>query len=328
MQKNNQLAVLEKYNANFAEKLSAPLFASGVEILQLNVGKRCNLSCRHCHVEAGNERKEMMSVDILRQCLEVIRKNREITTIDITGGAPEMNFHMKDFIKDAAKLGRRLIVRSNLAIITDEDYADYAELYADNGVEIVSSLPDCDELRANRQRGAGFFMKFIRIAERLNEMGYGKTGTGLIFSLVHNPVGAYLPASQMSLEQDYRARLKNDHNIDFNTLYCINNMPVGRYLDFLLASGNYDDYMQTLTEAFNPSTLENVMCRTTVSVAWEGTLYDCDFNQMLGLPVCSQYSRHIENFDMKQLVNRPIALHNHCYGCTAGAGSSCQGSLE
>lgn len=327
MQKNNQLAVLEKHNAHFAGKLSGPLFASGVEILQLNTGKRCNLSCRHCHVEAGNERKEMMSGDILGRCLEVIRENGEITTIDITGGAPEMNSCVKGFIKDVAKLGRRLIVRSNLAILADGEYADYAEIYADNGVEIVASLPDCDEARADRQRGAGFFRNFIRVAERLNGMGYGKPGTGLLLNLVHNPVGAYLPASQKSLEQDYRSRLRNFHGIDFNILYCINNMPVGRYLDFLLASGNYDDYMQTLTEAFNPDTLKNVMCRTMVSVAWDGTLYDCDFNQMLGLPAGPEHSGHIGTFDMKRLVNRPIVLHNHCYGCTAGAGSSCQGSL-
>lgn len=327
MQENNQLVVLEKHYVN-AGKLNGPLFASGVEILQLNVGKRCNLSCRHCHVEADNERKEMMSGDVLGRCLEVIKGNREITTIDITGGAPEMNFHIKGFIKDAAKLGRRLIVRSNLVILADENYEDYAEIYADKGVEIVSSLPDCDESRADRQRGAGFFRKFIGVAEKLNRMGYGKPGTGLVFNLVHNPVGAYLPASQKSLEQDYRSRLKKSHGIGFNTLYCINNMPVGRYLDFLLASGNYDEYMQTLIEAFNPDTLKNVMCRTTVSVAWDGTLYDCDFNQMLGLCISPEHSGHIDNFDMKQLGNRPIVLHNHCYGCTAGTGSSCQGSLE
>ncbi len=326
MQDNYQLAVLEKYNTSFNRKLHGPMFASGVEILQLNVGKRCNLSCKHCHVEAGNERKEMMPGDVLELCLEVIRGNRTITTIDITGGAPEMNSGIKVFIKEAAKLGRRLIVRSNLVILEDEDYADYANIYADNGIEIVSSLPDCNESRADRQRGAGFFRKFIRVAKRLNSMGYAKPGTGLLFNLVHNPVGAYLPASQKSLEQDYRTRLWKFHGIDFNTLYCLNNMPVGRYLDFLLASGNYDEYMQTLTDAFNPDTLKSVMCRTTVSVAWDGTLHDCDFNQMLGLRVSS--SGHIENFDLKQLGNRPIVLHNHCYGCTAGTGSSCQGSLE
>jgi len=328
MQAIRQLEVLEKHHAHFTEKLAGPMLASGVEILQLNVGKRCNLSCRHCHVEAGNERKEMMSGDILKQCLEVIRENSGITTIDITGGAPEMNPSLKDFIKDAAKIGRRLMVRSNLAILADEDYADYAKIYADNGVEIVSSLPDCDEARADRQRGAGFFRKFIGVAERLNEMGYGMPGTGLLFNLVHNPVGAYLPASQKSIEEDYRISLKSYHGLDFNALYCINNMPVGRYLEFLIASGNYEDYMQVLLEAFNPAALDNVMCRTMVSVAWDGTLYDCDFNQMLGLPVCPEHSRHIGSFDMKLLGNRPVVLHNHCYGCTAGAGSSCQGSLD
>ena len=328
MQEIRQIEVLEKYHVHFAEKLAGPMLASEVEILQLNVGKRCNLSCRHCHVEAGNERKETMSGDILEQCLEVIKENSGITTIDITGGAPEMNPFLKGFIKDAAKIGRRLMVRSNLAILADEDYAYYAELYADNGVEIVSSLPDCDESRADRQRGTGFFRKFIVVAERLNEMGYGKPGTGLFLNLVHNPVGAYLPASQKSIKEDYRARLKSFHGLDFNDLYCINNMPVGRYLEFLIDSGNYEDYMHVLAEAFNPAALNNVMCRTMVSVAWDGTLYDCDFNQMLGLPVCPEHTRHIGSFDMKSLWHRSIVMHNHCYGCVAGSGSSCQGSLD
>lgn len=328
MKSINQLAVLEKHDVHFTEQLGEPLVAEGVEILQLNIGKRCNLSCRHCHVEAGNDRKELMSGDILRRCLEAIGENREITTIDITGGAPEMNSFLKEFIREAVKLGRRLIVRSNLVILTEDDYSGHAGFYADNGVEIVSSLPDCDESRADRQRGAGFFRKFITAARRLNAMGYGKPGTGLVFNLVHNPVGAYLPASQLSLEREYRIRLKNSYGVDFNSLYCINNMPVGRYLDFLLASGNYDDYMRTLTEAFNLRAVKDVMCRTMISVAWDGTLYDCDFNQMLDIPIGPEYSGHISAFDMKKLMNRPIVLHNHCYGCTAGAGSSCQGSLD
>jgi radical SAM/Cys-rich protein len=328
MQEIRQLEALEKYHLHFAGKIAGPVLASGVEILQINVGKRCNLSCRHCHVEAGNERTEMMTGDILKRCLEVIRENSGISTIDITGGAPEMNPFLKGFIMDAAKIGRRLIVRSNLAILADQDYACYAKLYADNGVEITASLPDCDEMRADRQRGAGFFRKFIGVVERLNEMGYGKPGTGLLLNIVHNPVGAYLPASQKSIEKDYHTRLKSCHDLDFNALYCINNMPVGRYLEFLIASGNYEDYMQILSEAFNPAALDNVMCRTTVSVGWDGTLYDCDFNQMLGLPVCPEHSRHIGSFDLKRLGNRPIVLHNHCYGCTAGAGSSCHGSLD
>jgi radical SAM/Cys-rich protein len=328
MQEIRQIEVLEKYHPHFADKLAGPVLASGVEILQINVGKRCNLSCRHCHVEAGHERKEIMSGDILNRCLEVIRENSGITTIDITGGAPEMNPSVKGFITDAAKTGKRLLVRSNLAILADDDYAFYAKLYADNGVEIVSSLPDCDESRADRQRGTGFFRKFIVVAERLNGMGYGKPGTGLFLNIVHNPVGAYLPASQKSIEDDYRTRLKDSHGLEFNALYCINNMPVGRYLDFLLASGNYEDYMRALAEAFNPAAVDKVMCRTTVSVAWDGTLYDCDFNQMLGLPVCPEDSRHIDNFDMKSLGCRPVVLHNHCYGCVAGAGSSCRGSLD
>jgi radical SAM/Cys-rich protein len=328
MKSINQLAVLEKHDVRFTEKLPEPLTAAGVEILQINVGKLCNLSCRHCHVEAGGDRKEVMPRYILDMCLAAAVKNIGINTIDITGGAPEMNPFLKDFIKEAAKLGRRLIVRTNLVILAEDGYDGYAGLYADNRVEIVSSLPDCDETRADRQRGAGFFRKFVRVARRLNEMGYGKPGSGLLFNLVHNPVGAYLPASQPVLEQDYRVRLKNCCGIDFNSLYCINNMPVGRYLDFLIASGNYDDYMLALTEAFNPEAVKEVMCRKTVSVSWDGTLYDCDFNQMLGLPIGAEYSAHIGEFDMERLGSRPIILHNHCFGCTAGEGSSCQGSFQ
>jgi radical SAM/Cys-rich protein len=327
MKSANQLAVLEKHSVHFAEKLEEPLTAKGVEILQLNVGTRCNLSCRHCHVGAGIDRKEMMSGDILKQCLEVIRENKDVTTVDITGGAPEMNPFLKDFIGEVSKLGRRLIARSNLVILTEEAYSGYAGFYAENGVEIVSSLPDCDEARADRQRGSGFFKKFIAVVKSMNSIGYGKPGSGLTLNLVHNPVGAYLPASQESLEQNYRDRLKKSYGVDFNSLYCINNMPVGRYLEFLLASGNYDDYMRTLTEAFNPVAVKEVMCRKTVSVSWNGTLYDCDFNQMLDIPISRDYSRHIGSFDIKKLMNRRIVLHNHCYGCTAGAGSSCQGSI-
>jgi radical SAM/Cys-rich protein len=328
MKSVNQLAVLEKHDIRFTEKLVEPLTAAGVEILQINVGKRCNLSCRHCHVEAGGDRKEVMRRNVFDACLEAAAKNIDINTIDVTGGAPEMNPFLKDFIKEAAKLGRRLIVRSNLVILAEDDYSGYDGFYAGNGVEIVSSLPDCDEARADRQRGAGFFRKFVEVVKKLNEMGYGKPGSGLLLNLVHNPVGAYLPASQTVLEQDYRVRLKNSFGIDFNSLYCINNMPVGRYLDFLIASGNYGDYMRTLTEAFNPGAVKDVMCRKTVSVSWDGTLYDCDFNQMLGLSIGAGYSAHIGEFDMERLGNRPIVLHNHCYGCTAGEGSSCHGSLQ
>ncbi|MBU3949705.1 MAG: arsenosugar biosynthesis radical SAM protein ArsS [Proteobacteria bacterium] len=325
---SNQLATLNRCPVHFTQKLAGPVYAAEIEVLQLNVGKRCNLFCRHCHVEAGDKREEVMSSDILDLCLKVIRENSSISVVDITGGAPEMNPGIKKFIEQTAKLGRRLIVRSNLAILAESQYSDFTQIYTQNKVEIVASLPDCDENRADRQRGKGFFRKFIQAAKILNENGYGKAESGLVINLVHNPLGAYLPASQKSLEQNYKQSLKNNYDIDFNTLFCINNMPVGRYLDFLLASGNYDEYMFELLQAFNPEALENVMCRTMVSVAWNGSLFDCDFNQMLNMPISSKYSDHISRFDIKKLCRRPIALHNHCYGCTAGAGSSCQGALE
>jgi radical SAM/Cys-rich protein len=325
---SNQLTALNRCPVKFTEKLTGPIYATGIEVLQLNVGKRCNLSCKHCHVEAGDKREESMPADILDSCMEVIRTTNGIKVIDITGGAPEMNPGIKIFINQASKLGRRIIVRSNLAILADPKYSDFFDIYADNKVEIVASLPDCDEKRADRQRGNGFFKSFIQAAKKLNEKGYGKAGSGLIINLVHNPLGAYLPANQKSLEQNYKQNLKNKHNIDFNTLFCITNMPVGRYLDFLLASGNYDEYMYELQQAFNPAALENVMCRTMISVSWNGNLFDCDFNQMLNMPIDSQYCDHVSRFDFDKLCKRPIVLHNHCYGCTAGAGSSCQGALE
>ncbi len=325
---SDQLAALNRCPVHFTKKLSGPVYAAGIEVLQLNVGKRCNLFCRHCHVEAGDKRKEIMSAETLDMCLEVIRANDNISVIDITGGAPEMNPGVKEFIEKATKLGTRLIVRSNLAILAEQEYSEFIDIYAQNKVEIVASLPDCDENRANRQRGKGFFAKFIQAAKILNEKGYAKEKSDLVINLVHNPLGAYLPANQKSLEQNYKLILKNKYDIDFNSLFCINNMPVGRYLDFLLTSGNYDEYMYELLQAFNPTALENVMCRTMVSVAWNGRLFDCDFNQMLNMPVSSRYSDHISSFDMEKLSGRPIVLHNHCYGCTAGAGSSCQGALE
>lgn len=325
---SNQLRALNRCPVNFTEKLAGPIYAAGIEVLQLNVGKRCNLSCKHCHVEAGDKREEIMSAGTLDLCLEVIKANSGIKVIDITGGAPEMNPGIKNFIKQAAKLRRRLIARSNLAILAEQDYSEFVDIYAQNNVEIVASLPDCDENRADRQRGKGFFEKFLQAAKILNEKGYGKSESGLILNLVHNPLGAYLPANQNSLEQNYKQSLKSKHNIDFNTLFCITNMPVGRYLDFLMASGNYDEYMYELLQAFNPMAVENVMCRTMISVAWNGNLFDCDFNQMLNMPVSSQYCDHISSFDIKKLSRRPIVLHNHCYGCTAGAGSSCQGAIQ
>jgi radical SAM/Cys-rich protein len=315
---------------NFEEKLKKseqyPLQAAKVNILQINVGKRCNLSCKHCHVEAGPSRTEAMSREIFKKCLEVLKKHKSILTVDITGGSPEMNANLEWFIKEAARLNRRLIVRSNLVILLEKEYQKFIDIYADNNVEIVGSLPDYKEEKTDHQRGGGFFSKSMKVLKMLNDKGYGKEGSGLILDLAYNPIGAYLPGSQTGLEHEYKTRLKKEFGVGFNNLFCITNMPVGRYLEALLKTKNYDDYMEELANAYNPGAVPNVMCRTTISVGWDGKLYDCDFNQMLDLTI-PEIDR-IDKFDLEKLSKRKIIIHNHCYGCTAGSGSSCQGALD
>ncbi len=302
-----------------------PLVSEKIDILQINVGRRCNLSCRHCHVEAGPRRIETMSRGTLEACLDTARSG-EISTIDITGGAPEMNPELEWFLDEAGKLGKRLIVRSNLVILLEKEYAKFIDAYVDNRVEVVTSLPDYHEERTDRQRGQGVFRRVIEAMRLLNGRGYGREGSGLVLDLVHNPVGTYLPGSQDALEGEYRRRLLEEHGVMFNSLFCITNVPIGRYLEYLLQSGNFEDYMADICGAYNPEAVNSVMCRTTLSVGWDGTLYDCDFNQMLGLPVNHGAPDSIAEFDIERLRNRKIVVNNHCYGCTAGAGSSCQGA--
>jgi radical SAM/Cys-rich protein len=303
-----------------------PLAADRIDILQINLGRRCNLSCRHCHVEAGPSRTEMMSRKILSECLEIARKT-DLSTIDVTGGAPEMNPHLEWFLGEAGKLGKRLIVRSNLAILLETEYTGFIETYTENRVEIVTSLPDYHADRTDRQRGFGVFNRVIHVMRLLNEKGYARADSGLVLDIVHNPVGTYLPGAQKGLEVEYKKRLLEEHGIVFNNLFCITNVPVGRYLEYLLQSGNFEDYMADLCGAYNSSAAENVMCKTTISVGWDGTLYDCDFNQMLGLHVNHGAPVNIMDFDLEKLGNRKIVTGNHCYSCTAGAGSSCQGAM-
>ena len=310
----------------FAAKTAGALRASGVEILQINVGNRCNLACKHCHVDAGPGCTELMSREILERCLEVLRAST-ISIIDITGGSQEMNPDFRWFLRECAALGRRLLVRSNLAILLEDAYRDLCGLYAELGVELVTSLPGLDAEKTDRQRGRGVFGKVISTMRMLNELGYGRPETGLALNVVHNPTGAYLPGCQRSLERQYRKVLGERHGVSFTRLFCITNMPIGRYLGYLLKTENYEEYMETLARAFNPAALANVMCKTTVSVGWDGTLYDCDFNQMLRIPVNHGAPDTIREFDQDVLRNRQIMVGNHCYGCTAGAGSSCQGEV-
>ncbi len=316
---------------SFSNKLEQfglfPLTARDVSILQINVGRKCNLACKHCHLKAGPSRTEIMPREVLESCLTVAR-DPAITIIDITGGAPEMNPDLEWFISEVATLGKRLIVRSNLVILLDDAYTKFIEIYSRNKVEIVGSLPDLHQERNDRQRGAGVFAHEIRALRLLNEHGYGQSTSGLILDLVHNPVGAFLPGSQKALEHEYKNKLQTDYGIQFNNLYCLTNNPTGRYVDYLKSTDNYEEYMEALVNAFNPCAANEVMCRSTISVGWDGTLYDCDFNQALELSINHGTPNTIVHFNALELCNREIVIADHCYACTAGAGSSCQGALS
>ncbi len=315
----------------FAHRLEqsnlTPFRARSIEILQVNVGRRCNLACKHCHLAAGPDRTESMSWKVLERCLEIARYP-SITTIDITGGAPELHPDIDKFIALASRLGKRLIVRSNLVILDESPYARFIELYKKHGVELVGSLPDLHSDKNDRQRGKGAFSRAVAVLRKLNRCGYGVENSGLPLDLVHNPVGAFLPGAQQSMETEYRRKLLNEYDIQFSQLFCLANNPTGRYLDYLIHSDNYTDYMDELSNSFNAGAAKNAMCRLLLSVGWDGTLYDCDFNQALGCPVNHGAPAHIDGFNAAILENREIIVGNHCYACTAGAGSSCQGATS
>jgi radical SAM/Cys-rich protein len=304
-----------------------PLKPSKIEILQVNVGYMCNQVCKHCHVDAGPDRQEIMTRETMQQCLDILTKTK-IKTLDITGGAPEMNPDFRWFVSEAFGIGvSEIIVRSNLTILTaNPKYYDLPEFFKANNVRICSSLPFYNAGKTDRQRGEGVFEKSIDGLRMLNAVGYGKTGTGLILDLVYNPIGAFLPGNQEQLQRDFKKELKDHFNIDFNSLFTITNIPISRFLDFLIESGNYEDYMEKLINAFNPSAVGGVMCRNTISIDWQGYLYDCDFNQMLGLKTSQASGQHISKFDVSKLEQREIVIGQHCFACTAGAGSSCQGA--
>jgi radical SAM/Cys-rich protein len=314
----------------FSDKLKQhglfPLQPTGTTILQVNLGKMCNQTCKHCHVDAGPDRKEIMTRDTMQQCLDALNKTSQITTVDLTGGAPEMNPDFRWFVEELYKLGKQVIVRCNLTIIlANKKYHDLPAFFKAHEVHVVSSLPYFQASRTDAQRGDGVFEKSIKALQMLNEVGYGIEGSGLQLDLVYNPSGAFMPSGQQSLEAEFKRRLRAGYNIAFNSLFCITNLPVSRFLDYLVESGNYDRYMNELIGAFNPVAAEGVMCRNTVSVGWDGVLYDCDFNQMLELEVATRDVRHIRDFNAEILDARSIVLNQHCYGCTAGAGSSCGG---
>jgi radical SAM/Cys-rich protein len=309
-----------------AEAGLAPLAATGITVFQINVGKLCNQTCRHCHVDSGPDRKEIMSRETAEVCIRALAAT-EIPTVDITGGAPELNPNFRWLVEQARSLGRHVMDRCNLSVLLLPSQSDLAEFLAAHRVEVVASLPYFRAAQTDAQRGDGVYDKSIRALQRLNALGYGCEGSGLALNLVHNPVGAFLPPKQEAIEAQFRRELERQHGIRFNHLYTITNMPISRFLEFLIETGNFEGYMERLANAFNPAAAAGVMCRYTLSVGWDGRLYDCDFNQMLDLPVAPGLPRHIRDFNPEKLNHRTIVTANHCYGCTAGAGSSCGGAV-
>lgn len=304
-----------------------PLVRVDIATLQINVGRLCNQTCRHCHVDAGPDRREVMTRETMELCLEALGRSR-VKTVDITGGAPELNPDFRWLVERVRELGRHVMDRCNLTVLTTAPCADLPEFFASHGVEVVASLPHYRASSTEAQRGPGVFERSIKALRMLNAAGYGQGRPDRRLVLVTNPVGAYLPPSQGSLEREWKIELQRLHGVSFDALYCLTNMPISRYLEWLIDSGNLKRYMERLVAAFNPRTVGGVMCRTLVSVGWDGRLYDCDFNQMLDMSIDAPGARHIRDVDWDALAHRAIEVGRHCFGCTAGAGSSCGGSIE
>ncbi|MGH9769725.1 MAG: arsenosugar biosynthesis radical SAM (seleno)protein ArsS [Blastocatellia bacterium] len=324
---------------SFEEKLARhelDLSPVSVETLQVNVTRLCNQACHHCHVDASPKRTEQMSRATVDRCLEILQEHPAITKLDITGGAPELNPHFDYFVESARGLGKHVMVRHNLTVTLDgnpqtgESKRYLPEFFARHRVEVISSLPYYQEFFTDKQRGHGVFKKSVESMRMLNEQGYGKSngaqGAGLTLNLVYNPVGAFLPASQESLERQFKKELEVKFGVVFNSLFTITNMPINRFKKDLERLGAYDEYLTRLVNAFNPAAAQGVMCRSLISVGYDGRLYDCDFNQMLDLNLSEESGKTIFDFDLDKLLNRKIIFDQHCYGCAAGAGSSCGGA--
>ena len=302
-----------------------PLEAAGIEVLQVNVGKLCNQTCAHCHVDAGPDRREVMSRKTAEACIELLRRHR-IPALDITGGAPELNPNFRWMVDEAVSLDRHVIDRCNLTVLLLDAQRDLVSFLAARGVEVVASLPSFRRTGTDAQRGDGVFDRSMEALRRLNAAGYGK-GDGLLLDLVHNPVGAFLPGGQHSLERDYKRELQARYGVVFDRLYTITNMPISRFLEILERKGLTEQYLAMLAGAFNPAAAESVMCRTYLSVGWDGALYDCDFNQMIEMTVDHGAPRTIEAVLAAGDLSRRVRTAKHCYGCTAGTGSSCAGAV-
>lgn len=323
----NSVSDFVPFEASLAEAGIESLVASGIGVVQMNVGKLCNQTCKHCHVDAGPDRtEENMSRETFELCLSAIKQIRQ-PDVDLTGGAPELNPNFRWFVEQVRGLGCTVIDRCNLTVLVMNSQAGLAEFLAEQRVQIIASLPYFLDSRTDAQRGDGVFEKSILALRKLNELGYGQRDSGLGLNLVYNPTGAFLPPDQSAIEADFRRELSARYGVEFNSLYTITNMPIGRYLDYLVRSGNYQRYMEQLINAFNPAAAEGVMCHSMISVGWDGRLYDCDFNQMLDLELGFGAPRHIRDFDAGLLAGRRIVSSQHCYGCTAGSGSSCGGRI-
>jgi radical SAM/Cys-rich protein len=338
-----KLAALRRYDfERLLDERGLALTPLSVDTLQANITKLCNQVCRHCHVDASPSRTEMMSRAGIEKLVEILAHHAQITKLDITGGAPELHPDFDWLVVEARKLGKHVMARHNLTVqldgnpVTKEGKEYLPEFYARHRVEVISSLPYYQEFFTDSQRGKGVFDKSLEALRRLNAQGYGREGSGLVLNLVYNPVGPYLPAAQATLEADYKRELAAKFGIVFNGLFTITNMPINRFRLHLEKSGQYEAYMDKLLAAFNPAAAAGVMCRSIISVGWDGTLYDCDFNQMLEMPIAvrperSGASREVEgpatifDFDFDALMRRAIRFDSHCLGCTAGAGSSCGG---
>jgi radical SAM/Cys-rich protein len=314
--------------SRFAVRLAplGDLRAAVPTTLQVNVGKRCNQACHHCHVDASPIRTEVMPDDVMEACLDALARTPELATLDITGGAPELHPRFREMVTRARALGRQVMVRHNLTIQSEPGFEGLAAFFAGQAVQVVCSLPHYTEDATDRQRGRGVFARSIEGLRALNALGYGRD-SGLVLDLVSNPVGAFLPPAQKDLERDTREWLLAHHGVVFNALFTITNMPIARFEAWLRRAGTYEAYMSRLESAFNPATVPGLMCRSLVSVGYDGRLHDCDFNQMLEMGLDEGQPSTILDFDLARLSGRRVRTADHCFGCTAGAGSSCGGAL-
>lgn len=302
------------------------LEAGSISTLQVNVGRLCNQTCAHCHVDAGPDRREDMAIEVAEACIRALNHD-SIQTLDITGGAPEMSKSFRYLVQEARRLDKHIIDRCNLTILVANGYSDLPEFLAEHQVEVIASLPCYLEENTDAQRGKGVYARSIEGLKRLNTLGYGQPDSGLDLTLVYNPVGHSLPGDQSQLEAAYREQLRARHGIEFTRLFTITNLPISRFLEDLLNQNQLEAYMEKLVQAFNPNTIDGLMCRNTLSVDWQGFVYDCDFNQMLDLKVAGKVPRHINEFDADSYSGRAVVTGRHCYGCTAGAGSGCTGAI-